>query len=198
MPNPDLLLYTVHYTCWTVFGITLLVLRIKYGRENKSVGRSFQGRQEPVAKEAHTARHSRALVAFHGVAFFVMYFGMALAVFGRRVPIWFDGQRVVGTVVIAIGWILGMSAMFYFRSWRFRATLDQGHQLATGGPFRLVRHPIYMALWAPTPILWIAFLLMAIGSDLRARAEERILEDAFGEQYRDYCRRTSRFLPYVY
>ncbi len=37
-------------------------------------------------------------------------------------------------------------ALDYFRSWRFRAKLDEGHQLATGGPFRLLRHPIYMGL----------------------------------------------------
>jgi protein-S-isoprenylcysteine O-methyltransferase Ste14 len=138
MPNPDYLLYTVHYACWTIFGITLLVMRFMYGRSKESV-------EAPLAKEAHTAGHSRALVAFHAVAFGVMYFGMAVAVFGHRVPVWFTGQRVAGTVVIATGWILGMSAMFYFRSWRFRAALDQGHELATGGPFRLVRHPIYSA-----------------------------------------------------
>ena len=54
------------------------------------------------------------------------------------------------------------------------------------------------AIWVPTPILWIAFLLMVIGSDLRARAEERILEDAFGDSYREYCKRTRRFVPGVY
>jgi protein-S-isoprenylcysteine O-methyltransferase Ste14 len=205
MPNPDLLLYGVHQAFWSAFGITLLVLRILYGRD---VERPFQGRgQAPGAKEAHTAGHSRALIAFHSVAFGVMYFGIAIAVFGRRVPSWFDGQRGVGTMVVALGVVLMVSAMVHFRSWRFRATLDQGHQLATGGPFRLLRHPIYMALnllalgsaiWVPTPILWIAVLLMAIGSDLRGRAEERILEDAFGDVYRDYCGRTRRFVPYVY
>jgi protein-S-isoprenylcysteine O-methyltransferase Ste14 len=95
----------------------------------------------------------------------------------------------------------------HFRSWRFRATLDRGHQLATGGPFRLLRHPIYMALnllalgtaiAIPSVLLWISVILMAIGSDLRGRAEERILEDAFGEAYRSYSRGTSRFVPYVY
>ncbi len=211
MPNPDLQLYGVHGAFWTAFGITLVVLRILYGRE-KHVGRPFQGRHEtpestPVAKEAHTASHSRALVAFHAVAFAVMYVGIANAVLGRRVPVWFDGQRAAGTIVVAIGVALMVSALVHFRSWRFRATLDQGHQLATGGPFRFLRHPIYMALnllalgsaiWAPTPTLWIAVLLMAIGSDLRGRAEERILEDAFGDSYREYFRRTRRFVPYVY
>lgn len=205
MPNPDFQLYGVHGTFWAAFGITLLVLRILYGRD---VERPFQGRGlTPVAKEAHTARHSRALVAFHAVAFGVMYFGIANAVFGRRVPVWFDGQRRAGTIVVAIGVVLMVSAMIHFRSWRFRASLDQGHQLATRGPFRLLRHPIYMslnllalgsAIWVPTAILWVSVVLMAAGSDLRGRAEERILEEAFGNQYRDYCRRTSRFLPYVY
>jgi len=186
---------------WSAFGITMVVLRLMYDRE----------REEPaptlVAGEAHTARHSRALIAFHSVAFVVMYSGIAVAVFGRRVPVWFDGQRTLGTMVIAIGTVLMVFTLVHFRSWRFRATLDRGHQLATGGPFRLLRHPIYMslnllalgsAIWIPTGLLWIAVILMAVGSDLRGRAEERILEDAFGEAYRSYCRGTSRFVPYIY
>jgi protein-S-isoprenylcysteine O-methyltransferase Ste14 len=136
-----------------------------------------------------------------------MYFGIAMAVFGRRVPFWFAGQRLAGSIVVGVGMALMTWAMTCFRSWRFRATLDKGHELATGGPFRFLRHPIYMALnllalgsaiWVPTPTLWIAFLLMVIGSDLRGRAEERILQEAFGGRYRDYCRRTRRFVPYIY
>jgi protein-S-isoprenylcysteine O-methyltransferase Ste14 len=180
MPNPDLVLYPVHGAFWSAFGITMVV---------------------------HTAGYSRALVAFHAVAFGVMYFGMADAVFGRRVPAWFEGQRSAGTAVVAAGAALMVATLVHFRSWRFRATLDQGHQQATSGPFRIFRHPIYMALnllalgsaiWVPTPTLWVSVLLMAIGGDLRGRAEERILEDAFGDRYRQYCRRTRRFLPYVY
>jgi protein-S-isoprenylcysteine O-methyltransferase Ste14 len=204
MPNPDLLLYNVHGTFWMAFGVTLVILRIVYGREKRE---KKEVASAPVATEAHTAGHSRALVAFHSVAFFVMYFGIAIAVFGRRVPFWFRDQRLTGTIVVALGTALMVWAMTSFRSWRFRATLDKGHELATGGPFRFVRHPIYMslnllalgsAIWVPTPALWISVLLMVIGSDLRARAEEKILEQAFGDRYRDYCRRTSRFLPYVY
>ena len=98
-------------------------------------------------------------------------------------------------------------ALVYFRSWRFRATLDNGHQLATAGPFRILRHPIYMglnllalgtALWVPTAIVWTAFVLMAIGSDLRARAEEILLKQAFDPAYGEYCARTRRFVPGIY
>lgn len=54
------------------------------------------------------------------------------------------------------------------------------------------------ALWVPTAIVWAAFVLMTIGSDLRARAEETLLERAFDPSYREYCARTRRFLPGIY
>jgi protein-S-isoprenylcysteine O-methyltransferase Ste14 len=199
--NPDLWLYIVHEAFWSAFGITLLVLKVI------DRGRTTAPTSAIVSEEVHAARRSRALVAFHAVAFGVMYVGIGLAVFGMRVPFWFRGQRVTASVVVGLGAVLVVSARVHFRSWRFRAQLDKGHELATGGPFRLLRHPIYMglnllalgsAIWAPTPMLWIAFAWMAVGSDLRGRAEERILEEAFGDSYRDYCRHVSRFVPGLY
>ena len=65
--------------------------------------------------------------------------------------------------------------------------------------------PIYMGLnllalgsALPTAILWAAFVLMVVGSDLRARAEEALLERAFGVRYREYRTHTRRFVPGVY
>jgi protein-S-isoprenylcysteine O-methyltransferase Ste14 len=98
-------------------------------------------------------------------------------------------------------------ALVYFRSWRFRARLDEGHQLATGGPFGLVRHPIYLGLnllalgtglWVPTPLVWLGFVLMLLGSDFRGRAEEKLLAKSFGDLYGSYARRTRRFVPGLY
>ena len=161
----------------------------------------------PVSHEEHTAPLSRGLLAFHAVAFGLMYYGLGITVNLGRVPFWFSGQRFVGTIVIAGGAALMSWTLVYFQSWRFRAKLDEHHQLATGGPFRILRHPIYMglnllalgsAIWVPTAILWAACLLMAFGSDLRARAEETLLEGAFGQAYRDYRARTRRFVPGVY
>ena len=109
--------------------------------------------------------------------------------------------------VIASGAVLMNWAMVHFRSWRFRATLAEGHELATGGPFRFVRHPIYMgfnllalgnAIMVPTPLVWAGFVLMGLGSDLRARVEERLLVQAFGHTYSNYMERTRRFIPGIY
>ena len=73
--------------------------------------------------------------------------------------------------------------------------------------FAWIRNPIYMALnlfaigtalWCPTAIVGFGALLMLIGSDLRARAEEKLLEQSFGDAYRQYRAHTRRFLPGLY
>lgn len=201
MANIDFFIYTVHAGFWLAFVVTRVTLH-RLGRSKDSTTES--GGDSP--KET-AAPFSRALVAFHALVFAMMYVGIGIAVIPHRVPAWFTGQRIIGSVVIAGGAALVVSALIYFRSWRFRAAVDTHHQLATGGPFRLLRHPIYMglnllalgsAIWVPTPVVWAAFVLMAIGSDLRARAEEALLMQVFGSTYREYTARTRRFVPGIY
>lgn len=200
MSNLDFLIYAVHAAFWASFGVTRAILN----RRNHDGGAADAG---PVTSETHTARGARALVAFHALAFAAIYLGLGSAIVPRRVPSWFPGQRLVGALVIAAGAALMSWSLVYFQSWRFQAKLDAGHQLATGGPFQFLRHPIYMglnlfalgtAVWVPTPIVWAGFVLMAVGSDLRARAEETLLARAFGELYVAYRARTARFVPGIY
>ena len=153
------------------------------------------------------APYSRLLIALHMVGFAAMYAAIGSAVFHTGAPSWFPGQRLAGGAVILAGAALMYWARVSFASWRFRAQIDAGHQLATGGPYRFLRHPLYAgldllalgtAVWMPTAFAWLGAGLMAVGGDLRARAEERLLEVAFGDTYRDYCRRTRRFVPGLY
>jgi len=201
MSNADFAIYTVHGMFWGAFGLTRLILR-RRDRKDDSVADTA-----PSSTQETAAPFSRVLVAFHAFAFGVMYIGVALAVVPNRVPVWFTNQRAIGAVIIAAAAALVVWALVSFRSWRFRAAVDSRHQLATGGPFKLMRHPIYMglnllalgsAIWVPTVIMWSAFVLMAIGSDLRARAEETLLTKAFGNAYREYFARTRRFVPGIY
>jgi protein-S-isoprenylcysteine O-methyltransferase Ste14 len=195
--NWDYAIYAVHGAFWTSFGITQRV-----------VGAGRVAPDDAVAAATPTtAPYSRTVLAVHFVAFGVMYLGIGSAVFSHQVPEWWRGQRIAGTLIIAAGaWIMCWS-LLYFRSWRFRAKLDAGHELATGGPYAWVRHPIYVGLdllavgtafWIPTVLVALGAVLMLVGSDLRGRAEERALGSAFGAAYREYCARTRRFLPGVY
>jgi protein-S-isoprenylcysteine O-methyltransferase Ste14 len=196
MPHLDLAIYLVHISVWVAFGATRY-LASKETRGSPSA--------PPTPEEV--APHSRLFLALSMVAFALMYFGLGNAVIPGRVPEWFDGQRVVGTLIMVLAAVMMSWALHSFRSWRFRAALSADHQLATGGPFHYVRHPIYLgldlvalgsAVWVPTPTLWLAAVLMIISGDLRGRAEEKLLATRFGLEYSNYLSRTRRFIPGVY
>jgi protein-S-isoprenylcysteine O-methyltransferase Ste14 len=154
------------------------------------------------------ARFSRSLVFLHTLAFFAMYWGLGHGVFsGAEIRELFPYQRVVGGAVLLLAVALALSALLAFRSWRIRAAIEPGHELATGGPFALVRNPIYLSMdllalgsviWCPSVAGAIGFLLMCLFGDLRARAEERVLVRAFGAPYEAYRTRVKRYLPGVY
>lgn len=193
-------MYSTHAVFWGAFGVTRAIVN-RRNRQTAPVS------EAPVAENEATAPHSRLLVAAHGVAFALMYIGVGSALMTNRVREWFPGQRIAGSLVILAGGALMSWALTAFRSWRFEAKVERGHELAVGGPFRLIRHPIYQgmnmlalgtAIWVPNFLTWAAVAAMAIGSDLRARAEEKLLVQTFGASYRDLMSRTSRFVPFVY
>jgi protein-S-isoprenylcysteine O-methyltransferase Ste14 len=198
--------YAAHILFWLVFGAANLYARLRSGAAPPPA--SASAATTPNATAPLRAPNASLLVAVHMVAFGVMYFAVGKTVLSRTVP--FDPsstRAIVGAALIASGAVLAFWARVSFASWRIRAQLDAGHQLATGGPFRVIRNPIYLALnllalgtaiWVSGIAVWIALLLTVLGGELRARAEEPLLERAFGDEYREYRKRTWRFVPGVY
>ncbi len=83
--------------------------------------------------------------------------------------------------------------------------LKPNHQLITTGPYRWIRHPIYLAallyfaglaiLAANVLVAICSFGGMAILVATRVAKEDRRLEERFGDQYRQWAARTGRLLP---
>ena len=74
----------------------------------------------------------------------------------------------------------------------------------TSGPYRWVRHPMYIGgtlLFSSFVLLtasWLIALCVVIALSMlmmRSRLEEQRLIDKFGDAYRDYQNQTPRFLP---
>jgi protein-S-isoprenylcysteine O-methyltransferase Ste14 len=112
-------------------------------------------------------------------------------------------QIVSATLVMA-----GAAASTYVGSWLGRSfsIFPQARQLVTGGPYRWVRHPLYVAEQIATFGVMLQFaqpwsLIVALGSVAtqfpRMRYEEQVLTDAY-PSYRDYAARTARLVPYIY
>ena len=174
--------------------------------------RILGGRGTPSASAAQApaptqARFPRLVVHLHGLAFGVMYFGIGNAVFGRGWVAPGAEHPVVGAAILVAATGLVLWALLWFRSWKLAAAVDAGHELATGGPFARIRHPLYTGfdllaigscVWLPSWITLAGAAAMIAASDVRARVEERLLVAAFGDRYRDYMTRTRRFVPFVY
>jgi protein-S-isoprenylcysteine O-methyltransferase Ste14 len=92
-------------------------------------------------------------------------------------------------------------------AWSFAPKADQSTGLITSGPYRLVRHPIYLGLallalgqavaFGSWPALFIALLGIVPTLAWRARAEEKLLSRTFGESYEVYRQRTRMIVPYL-
>jgi protein-S-isoprenylcysteine O-methyltransferase Ste14 len=93
------------------------------------------------------------------------------------------------------------------RAFRIGIDPDQPGPLVTGGPYRLIRHPVYAAFMADYVAAWllqpnVLFGLLAPLAILRlylqARREEGALLQQHGAAYAAYARSTSRFIPLLW
>jgi protein-S-isoprenylcysteine O-methyltransferase Ste14 len=114
------------------------------------------------------------------------------------------------------GWLgvaLSASAIFVF--WRAHADLGlnwsptleirEKHELITRGIYAQIRHPMYASQWLwviAQPLLlqnWVAgFINLLVFTPfyiLRVRAEEQLMLEQFGEQYRSYMQKVGAVVP---
>jgi protein-S-isoprenylcysteine O-methyltransferase Ste14 len=121
-------------------------------------------------------------------------------------PVW---PVVVGLTLMAAGIALRVWAILVLgRFFQYRITVQPGHRIVTGGPYRYVRHPSYTGI--ALVLLGIALLgddvwalpavavLVSIGLAVRIRAEERQLDEALGADYERFATGRKRLVPGVW
>jgi protein-S-isoprenylcysteine O-methyltransferase Ste14 len=97
-----------------------------------------------------------------------------------------------------------LGAMFGVSS-AFASELYEAHALVVRGPYRIIRHPMYLGvLMAAVGALlifqtWamVLYAPSAFGVIIRARREERLLAEAFGEEWVEYVRHVPGWLPKI-
>jgi protein-S-isoprenylcysteine O-methyltransferase Ste14 len=118
------------------------------------------------------------------------------------------GSSGSGTVLVAGDLMLGAGLLFAIASVAFLGrcfgVLPDVRGLVTRGPYRLVRHPLYLGeltaalgivlgaqRWAPALAAWLVCLGLQL---VRTKYEERSLRAQFPE-YAPYADRTKRLIP---
>jgi protein-S-isoprenylcysteine O-methyltransferase Ste14 len=114
----------------------------------------------------------------------------------------------IGLVVDAVG----VGIAYWARSslgaaWGLLPRAGGATGLVTSGPYARVRHPVYLGFslgllgiavaFANWAALLLLLLLIVPGLLWRVREEERVLAEAFGDDYQLYRRRTKLLIPYL-
>ena len=91
------------------------------------------------------------------------------------------------------------------KNWSPFLEIRKGHALVTEGPYRFIRHPMYAAialigigvsLLSANLLVILAHMLSMISMYLvRISDEEEMMIEQFGDEYREYMRRTGRLIP---
>jgi protein-S-isoprenylcysteine O-methyltransferase Ste14 len=180
--------------CWFIFaGTFLLRKKPEAGREAKRAPRSIVG------------------IVLQGIGF-----GLIWAL--HRTPFlspFIDELYILNiilqvlAILLAVGavWIANAAIKELGKQWSFQARLVEDHKLVTGGVYRIVRHPIYTAMLGKLlatglilshwTVVIIAFVIFIIGTKIRTIAEEKLLRDAFPDEYEEYAKSVPAFVPFL-
>ena len=193
---------TIYRTLFIISGIVMFAIRIYYQRKIRS-------------ERLHTEeRGSRlrlmpgAIAAFVTIVFGLEYiFAPGTFEFAYLIeyPTWL---RWVGVLMLIIGIGLLWAAHHHLgKSFHSLVVLKEDQVLVESGPYKRIRHPIYTAYvlnyigggllagnWVLTfvPVFFFGLLVF-----LRLGEEEAVLVEKFGDYYRDYMKRSGRFLPKI-
>ena len=132
------------------------------------------------------------------VRFFILVPPMAIAVIMivARPASW-DALRVAGLVMTVAG--IGLLTLARAQLGNSFSVTPQARALVTRGLYRKVRHPVYvfssigiagLFLYLGLPWLLLLFVIIIPLQFFRARAEEKVLEEKFGEEFRAWKRTT--------
>jgi protein-S-isoprenylcysteine O-methyltransferase Ste14 len=112
--------------------------------------------------------------------------------------------EMVSTALILIGTAGAVIALSQLG--RSFSVMAESRQLVTSGPYRLVRHPLYLTegiatigLFMQFASVWTVLLLAAqIGFQLRRIHNEEMVLTASFPEYSAYSRNTARLIPGIY
>ncbi|MBP0614681.1 protein-S-isoprenylcysteine O-methyltransferase [Jiella mangrovi] len=186
--------------CWVLMVVGWYAIRYPFERRAKRgrVKKTSRGRAETI----------RMLISLSGLGIVP---GIFVATGFPRFATYDPSPILTGLGIAAM-----IAALVLFRlthkalgkMWSVSLDIREKHRLVTSGIYRRVRHPMYTAFW--TMALAQALLLPNLVAGLaglvgfgtlyflRVGPEEAMMEETFGQDYRDYRARTARLIPGVH
>jgi protein-S-isoprenylcysteine O-methyltransferase Ste14 len=111
----------------------------------------------------------------------------------------------LGPPSVALAWA---ATRHLGKQWRYEAALSEDHELIQTGPYRWIRHPIYASMfgmllatgacWTWWPMFIASIMAFLAGTEIRVRAEDRLLGERFKDSFIEYRSRVRAYIPFVH
>ncbi|HTS70541.1 MAG TPA: isoprenylcysteine carboxylmethyltransferase family protein [Terriglobia bacterium] len=173
-------------------------------RVRRRIGRSTNTRPRGLKEKLLWAGWVFVVVAWLALPF--------LSAGGTGLP----GTLIIPSLVHPLGGVLGLIMMgagyagtlwCYIamgNAWRMGVDRNEKTDLVTRGPYRLVRHPIYLCqvvmvaaivVLLPSVLSLIVLIIHLVCVLIKAADEESYLRTLLGRSYKAYCARTGGWIP---
>ena len=193
------------FALWALFG----VVRGYYGRKTKThstIAGAMEKLKIAIAEEDMGTGFKiiTAIITAIGAAGLVLYL--------LSPPWWTWTSIPLGEWIQWSGVVITLVPIFFLiwvhrhldKQWSIALELREDHKLITTGPYRYVRHPMYLGVFTYTiglmmislDVLVILFFAFTIWVNYRRiPREEQMLIQEFGDEYLEYIKRSGRLLP---
>ena len=163
-------------------------------------------KKEKIAEQRVTSQEKLlvSLLAVGGLLFPLIYSVTTWLNFANyTLPTW---AGWVGVLLIILALIVFWRAHADLKTnWSPSLEIREKHELITDGIYSTIRHPMYASQWILViahPLLlqnwlagWLNLVIFIFFYSLRVRAEEKMMIDTFGGQYRAYMQKTGAIFP---
>jgi len=193
----------------TIFRILLPVLIVAFAAHRGYYVKNYSKPEEATVKKREEGLASK-IAGLLGMAGFIAVLAFAinpkwLAFASLAFPTWLRWSGI-GIAILGFA-LLQWAQMTLANSWSDTPRMMKEQTLITSGPYRTIRHPIYTAfililgstLFISSNWLigscWLGMTTLEVIS--RIGFEESLMLEFFGDQYREYMKKTGRLLPKV-
>lgn len=192
----------------TIFRIILPLLMITFVAHRGYYVRKHGKEQDTLKKREEGSVTKLAgilgVMGFISILVYVINLNL-LAWASLSLPLW---SRWAGVSIALLGFVLLQWAQNTLgKNWSDTPRMIKEQTLITSGPYQSIRHPIYTAfllIMGSTLLIsanwliglsWIGMTVLEIAS--RIGFEESLMLEYFGDQYRDYMKKTGRLIPRI-
>jgi protein-S-isoprenylcysteine O-methyltransferase Ste14 len=187
-----------HLQLWAFFALSLLFFVFVFRAFWRRTGEAGATRD----------RRSRLGILLQSLGIGVAAIGRVKPTLPSLTPAGLAGTSAVVLLMAGAIMLFASSSTALGRNWSVVARTRSDHELVISGPYARVRHPIYLGLLLFLLGLALAYghwlhLVVAVplylaGTQIRTSIEDRLLEQKFGDVFRDYRNSTPALMPRLF